>query len=85
MKEIQIKCGTKGEINIDDDAKRNGINIALIDEKQHPIASYKFDSAAFLNISYLTYKSTGVRVHFYDGEKEVIPTMKSELTNEKCG
>ena len=85
MKDIQIKCNTKDEVDIDDDAKKNGINIALVDGKQHPVARYKFDSAALLSIPYLTYKSTGVRVHFYDGEKEVIPTMKSELTNERCG
>lgn len=85
MKKIQINCNTNGKINIDDDARTSGICIALIDEKQHPVASYKFYSAALLGIPYLTYKSTGVRVHFYDGEKEVVPTMKSELTNEKCG
>lgn len=85
MRKIQINCNTNGKINIDDDAKKNEINIALVDRKQHPVARYKFDSAALLSIPYLTYKSTGVRVHFYDGEKEIIPTMKSELTNEKCG
>lgn len=84
MKDILIKCNTKGEVDIDNNARINGISIALIDEKQHPVASYKFYSAALLGIPYLTYKSTGVRVHLYDGEKEVVPTMKSELTNEKC-
>ena len=80
-----IKCNTKGEVTIDDGARISGICIALVDEKQHPVARYKFDSAALLSVPYLTYKSTGVRVHFYDEEKEVVPTMKSELTNERCG
>jgi hypothetical protein len=31
MKDIQIKCNTKGEVNIDDSARINGISIALVD------------------------------------------------------
>lgn len=78
MKEIQIKCGTKGEINIDDGARINGISIALINEKGIPVARYEFENKKISNIIKLTYEANNVRIHFYD---DITPTTLVELTS----
>lgn len=78
MKEIQIKCGTKGEINIDDGARINGISIALINEKGIPVARYEFENKKISNIIKLTYEANNVRILFYD---DITPTTLVELTS----
>ena len=72
MKEITIKCETKGEVNIDDNARTNGISIALVDEKHVPIARYEFNSERISEITRLMYDANNVRIHFYG---DIIPTM----------
>lgn len=78
MKEVQIKCNTKGEVDIDDNAKTNGISIVLVDEKQAPIARYEFDGRKVSNVTNLSYNSNNVRMHFYG---DITPTMIFELTS----
>ena len=78
MKEIQIKCGTKGGINIDDGARINGISIALINEKGIPVARYEFENKKISNIIKLTYEANNVRILFYD---DITPTTLVELTS----
>ena len=64
MIEIQITCNTKGEVNIDDNAKANGISIVLVDEKHVPIAKYHFDSANIENIEKICYTANNYKVFF---------------------
>lgn len=64
MKEIQITCNTKGEVNIDDNAKANGIRIALVDEKHIPVARYHFDPAKIENIEKICYTANNYKVFF---------------------
>lgn len=78
MKEIQITCNTKGEVNIDDNARANGISIALVDEKGIPVAKYEFSDEKTSRISRLLYEANNVRIHFYG---DITPTMKYELTS----
>jgi len=78
MKDIQIKCNTKGEINIDDNARINGISIFLVDEKQYPVARYEFSSERLSRLTRLLYDASNVRIHFYG---DITPTMISELTS----
>ena len=59
MKKVQINCNTKGEVDIDDNARANGISIALVDENQVPVARYHF--AKIENIEKIAY--------FYDSRK----------------
>lgn len=75
---ILINCNTKGEINIDDNARFNGISITLVDEKHAPIARYEFDSRKMSNLTKLSYNANNVRMHFYD---EITPTMKFEFAS----
>ena len=85
MKEIRVRCNANEIVDIDASAKTDRIIFVLVDEKHHPIARYEFNSAELLGIANLTLKSTNVRIHLFDREREIIPTMKSELTNERCG
>jgi len=78
MKNIQIKCNTKDEVNIDDNARTNGISIVFVDEKHTPIARYEFDGRKVSNLTGLSYNANSVRIHFYG---DITPTMISELTN----
>lgn len=78
MKKIQINCNTNGKINIDDDARINGISIALINEKGVPVARYEFENKKTSNIIKLTYEANNVRIHFYD---DITPTTLVELTS----
>lgn len=78
MKEFMIKCNTKGEVTIDDGARLNGINIALINEKGIPVARYEFENKKISNIIKLTYEANNVRIHFYD---DITPTTLVELAS----
>ena len=78
MKEILIKCNTKAEVEINDNARINGISIALINEKGIPVARYEFESKKISNIIKLTYEANNVRIHFYD---DITPTTLVELTS----
>lgn len=78
MKEFLIKCNTKGEVSIDDNARVNGISIALLDEKGIPVARYEFENKKISNIIKLTYEANNVRIHFYD---DITPTTLVELTS----
>ena len=78
MKEIQITCNTKGEVNIDDNARANGISIALVDEKGVPVARYEFDGKKVSNLTRLLYEANNVRIHFYG---DITPTMIFEHTS----
>lgn len=78
MKEIQITCNTKGEVNIDDNARAKGISIALVDEKHIPVARYEFSSEKTSSLTRLLYEANNVRIHFYG---DIIPTMIFELTS----
>lgn len=78
MKTILIKCNTNGEVNIDYNAKKNGISIALVDEKGIPIAKYEFDGKKISNLTRLLYYANNVRIHFYG---DITPTMIYELTS----
>ncbi|MBQ3739888.1 MAG: hypothetical protein II856_01640 [Bacteroidales bacterium] len=78
MRNVQINCNTKGEVNIDDNARANGISIALIDEKGIPVAKYEFDDKKVSNLTRLLYEANNVRIHFYG---VIIPTMIFELTS----
>lgn len=78
MKIVFIDCNTKGEVNIDDNARLNGINIALIDEKHYPVARYEFSSERISRLTRLLYDASNVRIHFYG---DITPTMISELTS----
>ena len=78
MKEFLIKCNTKGEVNIDDNARVNGISIAFLDEKGIPVARYEFENKKISNIIKLTYEANNVRIHFYD---DITPTTLVELTS----
>ena len=66
MKKVQINCNTKGEVNIDDNARANGISIALVDEKGIPVARYEFDGKKVSNLIRLLYEANNVRIHFGD-------------------
>lgn len=70
MKEITIKCDTRGEVNIDDNTRANGISIALVDEKHIPVAKYHFDSAKIENIEKICYTANNYKVFF-----DIIPNM----------
>lgn len=76
MKEITIKCDTRGEVNIDDNARTNGISIALVNEKSIHVAKYEFDVKKVSNLTRLLYYANNVRIHFFG---DVIPTMIFEL------
>ena len=78
MKEIRIICNTNGEVNVDDNARANGINIVLVDEKGIPVARYEFDGKKVSNLIRLLYEANNVRIHFYG---DVTPTMIYELTS----
>ena len=78
MKDVQIKCNTKGEINIDDNARINGISISLVDEKQYAVARYEFSSERLSRLTRLLYDASNVRIHFYG---DITPTMISELSS----
>ena len=78
MKEITIKCDTRGEVDIDDNARTNGISIALVNEKSIPVAKYEFDSKKISNIIKLSYEANNVRIHFYG---DITPSMRYELTS----
>lgn len=78
MKEIHIKCDTKGEVTIDDGARINGISIALINEKGIPVARYEIESKKISNIIKLTYEANNVRIHFHG---DITPSMRYELTS----
>lgn len=78
MKDIQIKCNTKGEINIDDNAKMNGISIALVNEKNYPVAEYEFSRERVLRLTRLLYDANNVQIHFYG---DITPSMISEITS----
>ena len=80
MKTILINCNTKGEVNIDDNARFNGISIALIDEKHTPVAKYEFNSRKLSNLTRLLYYANNIRIHFYG---DITPTMIFELTSDK--
>ena len=64
MKEIQITCNAKGEVNIDDNARANGISIALVDERGVPVAKYHFDSAKIKNVEKICYTANNYKVFF---------------------
>lgn len=78
MKTIYINCNTKGEVNIDDNARINGISIALIDEKHLPWARYEFSGERISRLTRLLYDASNVRIHFYG---DITPTMISEHTS----
>lgn len=78
MKEIQIKCNQNGEVNIDDNARANGIRIALVDERCIPVARYEFSSEKTSRLNRLLYEANNVRIHFYG---DITPTMIFELTS----
>jgi hypothetical protein len=78
MKEITIKCDTVGEVNIDDNARANGISIALVDEKHVPVARYEFSSKKTSRLTRLLYDANNVRIYFYG---DIIPSMIYELTS----
>lgn len=78
MIEIQITCDTKGEVNIDDNARANGISITLVNEKQAPVARYVFSSEKTSRLTRLLYEANNVRIHFYG---DITPTMIYELTS----
>lgn len=76
MNDIQIKCYTKDELIIDDDARINGISIVLVNENHIPVARYEFDGDKVSRITKLMYDANNVRIHFYG---DITPTMISEL------
>lgn len=76
MKKVLINCNTKGEVNIDDNARANGISIALVDEKHVPVARYEFNTEKTSRLTRLLYDANNVRIHFFG---DVIPTMVFEL------
>jgi len=76
MKDIQIKCNTKGEVNIDDSARINGISIALIDKKHYPVARYELSGERISILTRLLYDASNVRIRFYG---DITPTMIFEL------
>lgn len=84
MKEIYIKCDNNDEITIDENVRRNGMRIVLIDEKGNPIARYELSPKLLLGIGQLRCKATNVRIHFLGADGEIMPTMRSELTNGSC-
>lgn len=76
MKKIQITCNTTGEVNIDDNARTNGIRIALVDQKHTPVAKYEFDGKKLSKLTRLLYEANNVRLRFYG---DITPTMIFEL------
>lgn len=70
MKMVLINCNTKGEVNIDYNAKASGISIALVDEKHVPIAKYHFDSAKIENAGKICYTANNYKIVF-----DIIPNM----------
>lgn len=78
MKTILINCNTEGEVNIDENARINGISIALVDEKHYPVARYEFSSERISRLTRLLYDASNVRIHFY-GNAELTPSMKHEV------
>ena len=78
MKEIQITCNTKGEVNIDDNARAKGISIALVDEKHLPVARYEFRSEKTSSLTRLLYDANNVRIHFYG---DITPSTTYEHTS----
>lgn len=78
MKDIQIICNTKDEANIDDNARINGISVALVDEKHYPVARYEFSGERISRLTRLFYDASNVRIHFYG---DITPTMISETTS----
>jgi len=79
MKDISIECNTKGEVNIDDNARKNGISVVLVDEKRTPVANYEFNSRKLSNMTRLLYYANNIRIHFYG---DITPTMIFELTSD---
>lgn len=80
MKDIQIKCKTKGEINIDDNARINGISIALVNEKHYPVARYEISGRVMSGLNGLKYRATNHRIHFFNEDNaELTPTMNHEV------
>ena len=77
MKEITIKRYEKGELNLDENAIKEGISIALVDEQHIPIARYEFSSDKLANLTKLFYDAKDVRLLFYG---DIKPTMMYECT-----
>ena len=72
MKNIQIKCNTRGLITIDNFVMANGISIVLLDKKQTPLARYEFNSERLSKLTTIMYDANNARIHFYS---DIIPTM----------
>lgn len=64
MNDIQIKCYTKDEVIIDDDARINGISIVLVNDNHIPVARYEFDGDKVSRTTKLMYDANNVRIHF---------------------
>ena len=80
MKSILINCNTEGEVYIDENARINGISIALVNEKQLPVARYEISLKIMSGLSQLKYSASNCRIHFYGNDNsELTPTMKHEV------
>lgn len=75
MKTRIVHSHEKGVFNISEIEKTKGVEIALLNDRDTPIAKYRFDANALKSQSIITYIATNIRIHF-DG---INPTMKSEL------
>ena len=75
MKTRIVYCNEKGFFNISEIEKTKGIEIALLSERNTPIANYRFDANTLKGQSRITYNANNIRIDF-DG---INPTMKSEL------
>lgn len=82
MKTILINCNTEGEVNIDDNARIDGISIALVNEKQIPVARYEISIKIMSGLTDLKYRANNCRIHFYGNDNiELTPSMIHEVVN----
>lgn len=80
MKTILINCNTEGEVNIDDNARIDGISIALVNEKQIPVARYEISMKIMSGLTDLKYRANNCRIHFYGNDNvELTPSMIHEV------
>ena len=70
MKEIQIRCDTKGRIAIDEMHRIEGIDVVLVNEKDIPLAKYSFDSNNIKQKDQVEYSANN-----YKSEFDVVPTV----------
>lgn len=74
MKEIRIKCNLEGKIAVDEMAKKDGINVVLVNERDIPIARYGFEPNKIMHKDLVGYSANNYKIDF-----DIVPTVIFEI------